>query len=57
MKSIIGLKSILEWERLSLFGRYDYEEMIKCVTKKTIPFCRLYTGVSVLSVNGHLYRG
>jgi hypothetical protein len=54
MKSTIGLKSILGWERLPLFDRYDYIEMIKCLTIKTLPFCRLSTELLVRSVCGHL---
>jgi hypothetical protein len=34
MKSTIGLKSILRWERLLLFGRFGYVEMIKCLMIK-----------------------
>jgi hypothetical protein len=29
---------------LLLFGRYGYEEIIKCLTIKTLLFCRLSTG-------------
>jgi hypothetical protein len=54
MESIIGLKSILGWEQLPLFGRYGYVEMIKCLTIKTLPFCRLSTELLVLSVCGRL---
>jgi hypothetical protein len=43
----IGLKSILGWERLPLFGRYGYVEMIKCLTIKTLPSCRLLTELLV----------
>jgi hypothetical protein len=57
MELTIGSKSILGWERLPLFGRYGYVEVIKYSTTKALPFCKLYTGVSVLSVHGHLYRG
>jgi hypothetical protein len=42
MELTIGLKSILGWERLPLFGRYGYVEMIMCLTTKTLLFCRLY---------------
>jgi hypothetical protein len=34
MALIIGLKSILGWERLHSFGRYGYVEMIKYLTIK-----------------------
>jgi hypothetical protein len=54
MGSILGLKSILGWERLPLSGRYGYVEMIKCLTTKTLSFCRLFTELSVLSVCGPL---
>jgi hypothetical protein len=50
-------KSILGWERLFLFGRYGYIEMIKCLTTKTLLFCRLSTVVHIHYVYGHLYRG
>jgi hypothetical protein len=53
----IGLKSILGWERLSLFGRYGYVEMIRCLTIKTLLSCRLYTELSVLYVCGPLCSG
>jgi hypothetical protein len=43
MESKIGLKSILGWERLPLFGCYGYVEMTKCLTIKTLLFCRLST--------------
>jgi hypothetical protein len=54
MELIIGLKSILGWERLPLFGRYDYVEMIKCLMIKTLSFCRLSIELLVLSVCGRL---
>jgi hypothetical protein len=54
MELTIGLKSILGWERLPLFDRYGYVEMIKCLTIKTLPSCRLSTGLSVHSVCGRL---
>jgi hypothetical protein len=54
MESTIGLKSILGWELLPLFGRYGYVEMIKCLTTKTFPFCRLSTELPVHSVCGRL---
>jgi hypothetical protein len=38
MELTIGLKSILGWERLSLFGRYGYVEMIMCLTTKLFYF-------------------
>jgi hypothetical protein len=38
MVLIIGLKSILGWERLSLSGRYGYVEMIKCLMTKLFLF-------------------
>jgi hypothetical protein len=50
----IGLKSILGWERLPLFGRYGYVEMIKCLTITTFPSCRLYIELLELSVCGPL---
>jgi hypothetical protein len=55
MKSTIDLKSILGWERLPLFGRFGYVEMIKCLIIKTLPPCRLSTELSVLSVCGHRF--
>jgi hypothetical protein len=57
MSLIIGLKSILGWERLLLFGRYGYVEIIKCLMTKTLLFCRLSTGTPILSVYGRLFRG
>jgi hypothetical protein len=57
MELIIGLKSILGWERLPLFGRYGYVEMIKCLTIKTLPSCRLSAGLLVHSVCGRLCNG
>jgi hypothetical protein len=54
MESKIGLKSILGWERLPLFGRYGYVEMIKCLTIKTLTFYRLSTELLVHSVCGRL---
>jgi hypothetical protein len=54
MELTIGLKSILGWKRLPLFGRYDYVEMIKCLTIKTLPSCRLSIVLSVHSVCGRL---
>jgi hypothetical protein len=48
-------KKHIRVERLPLFGRYGYVEMIKCLTTKLLPFCRLYTGVSVLYVYGPLF--
>jgi hypothetical protein len=54
MESTIGLKSILGWERLSLFDRYGYIEMIKCLMIKTLPFCRLSTELLVRFVCGRL---
>jgi hypothetical protein len=50
----IDLKSILGWERLTLFDRYGHVEMIKCLMIKTLPSCRLYTELSVLYVCGPL---
>jgi hypothetical protein len=49
-----GLKSILWCKRLPLFGRYGYVEMIKCLTIKTLPSCRLSTGLLIHSVCGYL---
>jgi hypothetical protein len=54
MESKIGLKSILGCDRLPLFGRYGSVEMIKCLTIKTLPFCRLSIELLVHSVCGHL---
>jgi hypothetical protein len=56
MELTIGLKSILGWERLPLFGRYGYVEMIKCLMIKTLLFCRLSTELLVHSVCAHLTR-
>jgi hypothetical protein len=53
---MIGLKSILEWERLPLYGRYGYVGIKKCFPIKLHLYCRLSTGVLVLSVYGRLYR-
>jgi hypothetical protein len=55
MALIIGLKSILGWERLPLFSRYGYVEMILCLTIKILPFCRLSTELLVLFVCGLLF--
>jgi hypothetical protein len=54
MESTIGLKSILGWERLPLFGRYGYVEIIKCLMIRTLPSCRLSTGLLLYSVCGRL---
>jgi hypothetical protein len=54
MELIIGLKSILGWERLPLFGRYGYVKMIKCLTIKTLLFCRLSTELLAHSICGRL---
>jgi hypothetical protein len=54
MESIIGLKNISGWERLPLFGRSNYKEMIKCLTTKTLPSCRLSTWILVHSICGYL---
>jgi hypothetical protein len=51
------VKRHIRWERFLLFGRFGYVEMIKCLTRKTILFCRLSTGVYIHSVYGRLYRG
>jgi hypothetical protein len=57
MALIIGLKSILGWERLLLFDSYGYVKMIKCLMTKIILFCRLFIGISILFVYGRLFRG
>ena len=57
MELTIGLKSILGWERLPLFGRFGYVEMINCLTIKTLPSYRLSTELLVLSVCGPLCSG
>jgi hypothetical protein len=49
-------KIILGRERLHLFDRYGYVEMIKCLTIKTPLFCRLSTSIPILFVYGRLYR-
>jgi hypothetical protein len=54
MELTIGLKSILGWERLPLFDRYGYVEMIMCLTTKNLLFCRLSTELLVHSVCGRL---
>jgi hypothetical protein len=54
MELIIGLKSILGCERLPLFGRYDYVEIIKCIRIKTLLSCRLSTELLVHFVCGRL---
>jgi hypothetical protein len=36
MELIVGLKSILGWERLPLFGCYGYIVMIKCLMIKKL---------------------
>jgi hypothetical protein len=54
MELTIGLKSILGWERLPLFDRYGYVEMIKCLTIKTLLFYRLSTDLLVHSICGRL---
>jgi hypothetical protein len=48
MELTISLKSILGWERLPLFGRYGYVEMIKCLTKKLFHFAGYIQGISSL---------
>jgi hypothetical protein len=54
MELTIGLKSILGWKRLPLFGHYGYIKIIKCLTIKTLASCRLSTVLSVHSVCGRL---
>jgi hypothetical protein len=46
---IIGLEHLLGWERLSLFGRYGYVEMIKYLMIKILLLYRSSTGVPVRS--------
>jgi hypothetical protein len=57
MVLILGLKSILGWERLLLSNRYGYIKMIKCLVTKTLLFYRLSTGSPILFVYGRLFRG
>jgi hypothetical protein len=54
---IISFKKHIWGERLRLFCRNDYVEMIKCLTIKTHIFCRLSTGILILSVDGCLCSG
>jgi hypothetical protein len=56
MALVIGQKSILGWERLPYFGRYNYVEMIKSLTIETLLFCKLFTGVPIFTVYGRLYN-
>jgi hypothetical protein len=63
MVLITGLKHLLGWERLLLFGRFGYVDMIKCLTIKIILFCMLsmvhrYTSLMVVFIrveNCNLY--
>jgi hypothetical protein len=53
----IGLKSILGWERLPLFGRYGYVEMIKCLTiKKSSILQVIYRAIGTLRLWSSLQR-
>jgi hypothetical protein len=54
---IIALEFLLGWERLSLFGRFGYVEMIKCLMIKILLSCRSTTVILVCSVYGHLSNG
>jgi hypothetical protein len=61
MGLMIGLKSILGCERLPLFGRYGYVEMIKCLMTNLLLYCRLsigyqYSPFMVISTKGEKSR-
>jgi hypothetical protein len=49
MELTIGLKSILGWKRLPLFGRYGYVEMIKYLMIKNSSILQvIYRAISTL---------
>jgi hypothetical protein len=50
MVSIIGLEYLLEWKRLSLFGRFGYVEMIMCLMIKVLLPCRSSIGYALFMV-------
>jgi hypothetical protein len=52
MVLISGLKCLLSWECLSLYGRFDYVEIIKFLRIKIIISCRSSTPICF--VYGHL---
>ena len=56
MGLITGLELFLGWERLPLFGRFGYVEMIRFLTIKVLLLCRLSTDVPGLFVYGPLYN-
>jgi hypothetical protein len=53
---IVGSNYLLEWECLSLFDRFGYAEMIKCLIIKILLICRLSTSAVLCSVHGHLFN-
>ena len=55
MKWNIGLKYLLGWERLPLFGRFGYVEMTKFLMIPTLLLCRLSTDAPSCYVHGRLY--
>ena len=56
MGLITGLELFSGWERLPLFGRFGYVEMIRFLTIKVLLLCRLSTDVPGLFVYGPLYN-
>jgi hypothetical protein len=56
MESIIGLKSILGWERLPLFGRYGYVEMIVFNDKNSSILQVIYRAIGTLRLWSSLQR-
>jgi hypothetical protein len=56
MRLITCLELFSGWERLPLFGRFGYVEMIMFSTIKVLLCCRLSTDVPGLFVYGPLYN-
>jgi hypothetical protein len=54
--SIVGLERLLGCERLPLFDRLGYVEMVKCLTIKILLPCKSVTGVPLRFVYDHLYN-
>jgi hypothetical protein len=54
MVLISGLELLLEWERLSLYGRYGCVEMTRFLMTRIVLSCRLSIDIPIFSVYGHL---
>ena len=56
MGLITGFEHFSGWERLPLFGRFGYVEMIRFLMIKVLLLCRLSTDVAGRFVYGPLYN-